>query len=86
MSDVSTEERQLSPAKAKKRMKCAVVYLQDFMRTYDQQHGYETYSDSILIQDVLYGLGVALYPDKYSHADGFTEFKCFLKVFLEKNP
>lgn len=82
-AQVSAEER-LTPAKAKKRMRAAVASLQEYMRTYDQQAQYETYSDSIFIQDVIYGLGIALDAEKYSHADGFCEFKKFLRDFLEK--
>ena len=58
-----------------KRMKKAVEYLQDYMATYDKQGGYLDYSDETLIEDVLYGLGVALGPKQYAFAQGFRRFK-----------
>ena len=58
-----------------KRMKKAVEYLQDYMATYDKQTGYLDYADETLINDVLYGLGVALGPKRYAFAQGFRRFK-----------
>jgi len=62
-----------------KRMKKAVKYLQDYMNTYSGQSGYLDYADETLIDDVLYGLGVALGPKRYAFARGFRKFKARLK-------
>lgn len=69
-----------------KRMRRAVEDLADFMATYDTQRGYVDYSDSILIDDVLYGLGVALEPDKYKWATGYALFKDVLRAHLKDKP
>lgn len=67
------------------RMKRAVLYLTDYMATYDKQPGYENYSDETLIADVLYGLGVALEGEKYKFGDGFDKFKHVLREHLGKD-
>ena len=61
-----------------KRMKKAVEYLQNYMNTYSSQVGYLDYADETLIDDVLYGLGVALGPKRYAFAHGFSKFKARL--------
>lgn len=58
-----------------KRMKKAVERLQKYMETYDQQSKYLDYSEETFIDDVLYGLGVALDHDEYSFFFGFQKFK-----------
>jgi hypothetical protein len=57
-----------------KRMKKAVDFLRHYFDTYADQLGYLDYSDQTLINDTVYGLGVALDP-KYQWADGFEAFK-----------
>jgi hypothetical protein len=52
-----------------------VQYLQQYMNTYDHQYGYENYSDFTFIEDVLYGLGVALNPKEHQFANGFDVWK-----------
>jgi len=61
--------------KSQKRMREIVKKLQHYFATYDQQSGYDTYSDRILIDDVLYGLGMILDEKEYSFALGFDKFK-----------
>jgi hypothetical protein len=56
-------------------MRDAVAKLADYMATYDRQHGYEDYQDATLIDDVLYGLGIALDPQMHQYANGFQKFK-----------
>jgi hypothetical protein len=56
------------------RMKKAVEFLKEYVNTYDAQIGYEEYSDSIFINDILYKLAIAL-DDKYKYGDGFDRFK-----------
>ena len=67
-----------------RRMKAAVEYLQQYMQTYDTQRGYLDYSDKTFINDVLYGLGVALNPKQYEFADGFDRFKEHLREHLSE--
>ena len=68
--------------KKQRRMKKAVEYLQEYMGTYDLQMGYLDYSDETLIDDVLYGLGVSLSPDKHQFANGYDKFKERLRKHL----
>lgn len=63
------------------RMQVAVKYLQEYFNSYTKQEGYLDYEDSTLIDDALYGLGVALDP-KYKMGTGYTEFKKFLREHL----
>ena len=63
----------------------AVKYLQDDMNTYDKQEGYERYNDKTFINDILYGLGVAIGGDKYKWIDGYRKFKKYLQGFLEED-
>ena len=65
-----------------KRMKKVVGYLQDYMNTYSGQAGYLDYADETLIDDVLYGLGVALGPKRYIFAQGFRKFRARLRDHL----
>lgn len=69
--------------KQTKTMKEAVDYLADFMGTYADQTGFEGYTTTTYLNDVLYGLGVSL-DDKYKYASGFTQFKKDLGEFLNE--
>lgn len=51
------------------------------METYDKQVGYLDHTNKTIIDDVLYGLGVAL-DNKYRFADGFDKFKKRLRRHL----
>lgn len=64
------------------RMERAVKYLQDYMATYDKQEGWRSQSDATLIDDVLYGLGVALYGQECEYAPGYEKFQDKLREFL----
>lgn len=84
--NIETELKNLNknaPDYSEKRMELMVEYLQSYVGTYDQQYGYKNYSDSTLILDILYSLGVALNPEEHSFADGFDKWKQTLKQFLE---
>ena len=58
-----------------KHVKQAIEYLARYMKTYDKQTGYLDYTDETIIDDVLYGLGVAIGGREYQMADGFAKFK-----------
>ena len=68
-----------------KRMQKAVKYLTEYMETYDKQLNYEKYSDKTFIDDILYGMGVALDKGKYEYSTGFREFKKVLIKHLTAN-
>lgn len=68
------------------RMENAVRYLNEYMQTYAKQYGYQNYQDRTLIDDVLYGLGVALDRKEYQFADGFQRFKERLQRHLAGKP
>jgi hypothetical protein len=58
-----------------KKVDAAIKYLVKYMATYDKQIGYLEYTDETIIEDVLYGLGVAIGGKKYMWANGFATFK-----------
>ena len=67
-----------------KRMKAIVERLQAYVATYSEQASYLDYSDTIFIDDILYGLGLAL--DRRHHgAQGFDSFKAVLRARLADN-
>lgn len=65
------------------KMKDAVRYLDNYMHTYDSQHGYENYNLSIYLDDVIYGLGASI-SDQYRWASGFSQFKKDLMQYLQE--
>lgn len=67
-------------------MKKRVEYLQNYMNTYNKQMSYLDYRDETFIHDILYGLGVALDPEKHTWHGGYQKFKRFLREFLDKHP
>ena len=68
---------------SQERMKLMVKYLQRYMETYDQQYGYENYTDKTFIYDVVYCLGVALNPTEHQYANGFDKWKMKLIELLK---
>lgn len=60
--------------KKQRRVRRIVRELQKYMNTYDKQASYLDYTDETIINDVLYGLGIAL-DKKNRFADGFNRFK-----------
>ena len=68
-----------------KRMELMVKYLQRYIETYDKQYGYQNYTDRTFINDILYGLGVALNPENHQYANGFDRWKKELIEFLKEN-
>lgn len=65
--------------RARKRMRLIVGRLQEYVRTYSDQAHYEDYSDTIFIDDMLYGIGLALEPLEHQGATGFDKFKAALR-------
>ena len=84
-------ERSIRPAAPKpgkrltakqKRMQRAIRFLAEYMGTYEAQTGCLNYTDKTLIDDVLYGLGVALEPAQYEYANGYDAWKDKLREHL----
>lgn len=74
-----------SKASRTKRMRDMVAYMQRYVVNYTQQESYETYSDETFLDDMLYGLGVALNEKEHSHASGYDVFKEKLLKHLKGN-
>ena len=48
---------------------------QKYVASYSEQFLYKTYSDKIIIDDMLYGLGLAFDKEKHQYGDGYTKWK-----------
>lgn len=72
--------------KKQKRMQKSVAWLTKYMQSYDQQASYRDYSDLIFIDDVLYGLGVALHGTEVAYAQGFEKWRQMLREHLGQAP
>lgn len=72
----------MTTKKQRKRMEAAVASLRSYMSSYNNQAHYEDYTDQTFIDDVLYGLGVALDPEAHRFATGFDRFKAQLVKHL----
>lgn len=68
--------------KQQKRMKAMVQNLQKYVVTYHKQAGYLEYTDTIFIDDMLYGIGIALEPDLHSFANGYEIWKAKLREHI----
>ena len=62
----------------------AVAYLTNYMTAYDRQREYENYSEKTFIDDVLYGLGMALDVKEHYAAAGYEAFKEKLRKHLSE--
>jgi hypothetical protein len=63
-------------------VKKSIEYLKRYVDTYDKQPRYLDYTDETIINDVLYGLGVAIGGREYQYANGFEKFKKRLRDHL----
>ena len=68
--------------RSQKRMKLIVGRFQEYVRTYSEQAYYTDYTDTIFIDDMLYGIGLALEPLVHEGPDGFSRFKELLRERL----
>jgi isochorismate hydrolase len=66
----------------KRRMREIVKAHQQYVATYTNQAHYQDYEDRTFINDMLYGIGLALDKDKFFGADGFVRFKEMLRAYL----
>ena len=47
----------------------------EYVNTYDKQIGHKNYSQQIIIDDFLYGIGLCINEEEYKQADGYKRFK-----------
>ncbi len=82
MPNGSTKTPPRSRAARQRRMQRIVADLQRYAATYSDQQSFADYSDETFINDMLYGIGVALDREKYSFASGFVAFQEDLRRHL----
>jgi hypothetical protein len=68
--------------KRQKRMQKIVAAMQLYVSTYNDQSSYLDYSDETLINDMLYGIGLALDDKEFYSGTGFDRFKKRLRGYL----
>ena len=56
--------------------------MENYWNEYFSQPGYEDYTVKTFIDDALYGLGIAIDPEKYFAAQGYDKFKLVLLEHL----
>lgn len=61
-----------------KQIEQAIDYLQRYMNTYTDQPYYTEYSRDIVLDDILYGLGIALGGERFKYARGYDAWKRLL--------
>jgi len=74
----------MADKKRKKDVERIVKSLKKFINTYDKQTHYQNYSNDTIIDDFLYGLGVAFDSEKHSFANGYKKWKQKLTAHLAK--
>lgn len=67
-------------------MRARVAAIQHYVATYSDQAHYEDYSDETFINDMLYGIGLAMDGIEYAQAAGFDKFKQALRERLGVQP
>lgn len=78
------EAIQLTKEERRERMRKAVESLQKYMKGYPDQIGYLDYSDETFIDDMLYGIGVAIDSAEYGYASGYRKFKERVQAHIDK--
>jgi hypothetical protein len=66
------------------RMEAIVKRFQEYVETYTSQAYYKNYSDTIFLDDMVYGIGLALDDAGYKGADGYDKFKALLLAHLTR--
>ena len=70
------------PEERREEMRQMVKSMETYISTYKDQAYYEDYTTETFLNDMLYGIGVAIYPEKYQYSHGFEEWKDELRKFL----
>lgn len=63
-------------------VKAIIESFQHYVTTYTTQPDYLNYSDTTIIDDMLYGLGLAFNEKEYKMAGGYRKFKNRLRKHL----
>lgn len=63
----------------------SLKYLKNYIDLYGDQACYSDFGVGIWIDDIIYGLGVSIDPEKYEWAAGYEQFKKDLIAHLSKN-
>lgn len=81
-------QRKLSRAEKKRRerMRGIVERFQKYVASYSDQLSYEEYSDDMFIQDMVYGIGIALDPEGHAYANGYRAWRIKLRKMLSDVP
>lgn len=72
--------------KEQQRMRAVVAKFQSYVATYTDQQYYDTYADETFLNDMLYGIGIAMQigtAADYTYAGGFERFKHKLREHLK---
>ena len=56
--------------------------IKNYIDTYHNQFGWEKYKKDTVLNDLVYGIGIAIDKEKYQYANGYDEFKKELIKFL----
>lgn len=72
-------------SRKQKRMRAVVARFQEYARTYSDQAHYDQYRDETFLDDMLYGIGIALEPKKWREGRGFDEFREMLRKRLSSS-
>lgn len=67
------------------RMKMIVEDFQNYVKTYSEQVAYQSYSDEVFLDDMLYGLGIAIGDEEFRYLNGYKHWKKILMNFLKTN-
>ena len=65
------------------RMAKIVAAFQKYVATYDQQSQYLDYEDRTFIKDMIYGVGIAIDPERFRGAGGFAQFNHEIRRHLD---
>ncbi len=68
----------------RERMRAMLESFENYVVTYRSQEGWEDYSDKMFLDDMLYGLGIAMEDsdEQYTWGNGFQRFKEYLLKHL----
>ena len=72
--------------KKKKKLIDMQRKLENYVTTYKEQKYWLEYDETIFLDDMLYGIGIALDVDKYKMADGYENFLLFLMEHIKSKP
>jgi len=67
----------------KDKVEKIVADLQEYVKTYSNGVYYKSYTDETIIDDILYGLGIALDREQYEMHSGYQKFKRRIAKHIE---